>query len=67
MLLCSPRDSSPLVDLGLIDQLTAQSEAGGAALPEAEFDQAPLPGEDLDRQLAAVLAGHRTLDALDDG
>ena len=50
----------------LVDQLPPQAEAGRAALPEAELDQPALPCEDLGRQLAAVLAGHRPLDALDD-
>ena len=41
--------------------------AGGAALAKAQLDQPALPCEDLGGQLAAVLAGHRALDALDDG
>jgi hypothetical protein len=38
-----------------------------APLPEAEFDQTALPGENFGRELAAVLAGHGSLDAFDDG
>jgi hypothetical protein len=36
-------------------------------LPKAQLDQAALPGEHLGRQLPAVFARHRALDALDDG
>ena len=43
-----------------------EAVAGGSALAVPVLDQAALAGEDLGRQLAAVLAGHRPLDALDD-
>ena len=37
------------------------------ALAVTQLDQAPLAGKHLDRELATVLPGHSTLDALDDG
>jgi hypothetical protein len=52
---------------GLVDQHAAQAVARWPALPEAQFDQAALAGEHLGRQLPAVFARHRALDALDDG
>jgi hypothetical protein len=52
---------------GLVDQHAAQAVAGRPSLPETELDQSALPGEDLCGQFTAVLAGHRALDALDDG
>ena len=67
MLLCSPRASSPLGDPALIDEQAPQAVAGRPALAVAEFDQAALAGENLGRELPAVFAGHRALDALDDG
>ena len=52
---------------GLVDQHAPQAVSGWPALPKAQLDQAALPGEYLGRQLPAVFASHRTLDALDDG
>jgi hypothetical protein len=37
-----------------------------AALPEAQLDQPRLAGEYFGRKLAAVFAGHRPFDRLDD-
>src|ERR1019366_8321788 len=51
----------------LIDEHSAKAESGGAALPEADLNQAALTLEDLGGELAAVLARHRALDGLDDG
>src|SRR5262249_35922139 len=56
-----------LVFTGLVDEHPAQAVAGRAALAVAEFDEPALATEHLGRQLPAVLAGHRPLDALDDG
>ncbi|MNE64665.1 hypothetical protein D3C80_1600870 [compost metagenome] len=47
--------------------MPAQAKAGRAALPVPQIDEAALAGEDLGRQLTAVLPGHRPLHALDDG
>lgn len=52
---------------GLIDQNASQPVASRATLAETQLNQAALPSEYLGRQLAAVFASHRTLDALDDG
>jgi len=51
----------------LVHQHAAQAVSSGAALTETQFDQAALPGEDFDRKLPAVFAGHGAFDALDDG
>ena len=56
-----------LFGTGLVQQHPAQSEPGGAALAETQFDEAALAGEHLGREFAAVFPGHRALDALDDG
>ena len=66
-LFCSPRASSPFDCAVLVDQHPPQAVAGRPALAVAELDQPALPLEDLGGQLPAVLAGHRALDALDDG
>ena len=50
-----------------VDQATPQAISSRTTLAKAELDQAALAGEDLGGELAAVLTGHRTLDALDDG
>ena len=50
----------------LVDELSAQAVARQAALPEAEANEPALAREDLHGELAAVLAGHRPLHALDD-
>ena len=50
----------------LVDQLRRKPVARRSALAEAELDQPALALEDLRGQLAAVLAGHRALHALDD-
>jgi hypothetical protein len=52
---------------GLGDEHPPQRVAGDTALALTQFDQAALALEDLGGQFAAVLAGHRPLDALDDG
>src|SRR5690606_9266859 len=51
----------------LIDQNAPQSVACWPTLPEAQFDEAALAREHLGGQFPAVLSGHCTLDALDDG
>ena len=51
----------------LVDQASPQPVAGRATLAEPEFDEAALASEHLGRQFPAVFAGHRALDALDDG
>jgi hypothetical protein len=52
---------------GLVNQYPAQAKAGGATLAETQLNQPALTGEDLGRELPAVLSSHRTLDAFDDG
>ena len=51
----------------LIDQYASQSVSCRPTLAVAQFDQSALPGEDLGGEFPAVLAGHRSLDALHDG
>lgn len=53
----APREFT-LGGASLVDQLPAQTVAGRTSLSVAMFDQAALPREDLDRELAAVFAGH---------
>ena len=48
----------------LVDQHPPQPVSCRAALAITELDEAALPGEDLHRQLAAVLAGHDALHGL---
>ncbi len=67
MLFCSPRASSPLAAPVWSIEVGDEPKSGRTALPIAQFDQPALAREDLSRQLAAVFAGHRSLDALDDG
>src|SRR5580704_14399751 len=57
----------PFRGAGLIYQLPAEAVARRTALAETEPDKALLSGEHLGRELAAVLAGHRALNAFDDG
>ena len=49
-----------------VDELSAQPVARQTALPEAKPNQPALAREHLHGELAAVLAGHRPLHALDD-
>jgi len=62
-----PASQRAFVDTFVVHEHTAKSETRGASLAVADFDQAALAGEYLGRQFAAVPAGHRPLDALDDG
>ena len=48
----------------LVDQNPPQPVARRAALVKAELDEPALTGKHLDRQLAAVFAGHHALDGL---
>jgi hypothetical protein len=52
---------------GLVNKPAAQPISRGATLAETELDQTALAREDLDREFPAVFAGHRALNALDDG
>ena len=67
MLLCSPRVSSPLAVPAWSIKLRRNPYPGGPPWRITELDQSALPSEDLDGELSAVFAGHRALDALDDG
>lgn len=51
----------------LVDQASPEAVAGRTTLPEPVLDQAALTGEDLGRELPAVLRRHHPLHALDDG
>lgn len=51
----------------LADQYAAQAKSCRATLAIAQLDQAALARKDLDRQLAAVFARHRSFHTLDDG
>ena len=51
---------------GVINQLAPQPEAGRSALAISHRDQSALSGEDLDRQLPAILARHHPFQGFDD-
>ena len=45
----------------LVDEDAAKTVSSGTALPEAQFDEAALAGEDLDGKLTAVFTSHDAL------
>ena len=67
MLFCSPILSMALCWPFTVHQHAPQPKPGGAALFEAELDQAAGALEDLGGKFSAVFAGHGAFDAFDDG
>ena len=65
-LLSADRRARPSVAAVRRSSCRRKSVAGHPALSKAQSDETALPCEHLDRQLAAVLAGHRPFHALDD-